>query len=93
MSTVQSAKVVLLGDAGVGKTSLLRAICGHPITRVKATFAAEFIRVPLPDQYRGYSASVDSAIRQFLFWDTPGQGLESRLPIRNDELSRRAGNR
>jgi hypothetical protein len=75
MSTVQSAKVVLLGDSAVGKTSLLRAICGLPISGLTITIAPEIVRVPLPHVHYDHLPPPDVLIKEYVFWDTPGQGL------------------
>jgi GTPase SAR1 family protein len=70
-SCYKSAKVVILGDSGVGKTALGFSLAGHPFTLTESTsarniwvFSSEVIK-PAPDKQEEQ--------REILLWDLPGQ--------------------
>jgi small GTP-binding protein len=67
---MQSAKVTFLGDAGVGKTSIVRAYKNESIETLP-TVSAEQLLIALPNR------SVPLSI-----WDAPGRSVfESVIPI------------
>jgi small GTP-binding protein len=68
-----SRKLMLLGEIGVGKTSLIRRLVqGHFETEYKSTFGVELYRVPITQA----GPNADQAI-ELIVWDTDGNFGES----------------
>src|SRR5690606_12013843 len=63
-----SRKIMLLGEIGVGKTSLIRRLVeGHFETEYKSTFGVELYRVPITEA----GPNRDQAI-ELIVWDSDG---------------------
>ncbi len=65
MSENRGIKVVLLGEAGVGKTNLIRVAMGKSFeTNINSTLASSFYEAQI---------NVNDKIYQYYLWDTAGQ--------------------
>jgi GTPase SAR1 family protein len=65
-STYANAKILLLGDSGVGKSGLALVLAGEEFRATDSTHARQVRRLPLP-------AGPGSEQREVLLWDLAGQ--------------------
>ena len=73
-----NAKVVLMGDSGVGKTGLFRGICGETFIPTESTHARRVLvmdreEVPLHTQGVYHDKGMLRERREILLWDLAGQ--------------------
>ncbi len=73
-----NAKVVLMGDSGVGKTGLFRGICGETFIPTESTHARRVLvmdseEVPLHTQGMYHDKGMAHERREILLWDLAGQ--------------------
>ncbi|MBO0801797.1 MAG: TIR domain-containing protein [Nocardiopsaceae bacterium] len=67
-TTYANAKVLLLGDSGVGKSGLAMVLAGREFTPTESTHGRQIWRLPAAD---GQESSGDS--REVMLWDLAGQ--------------------
>jgi hypothetical protein len=68
VSTYANAKVLLLGDSGVGKSGLALVLAGEPFRPTESTHARRIWRMPAAEPSDGSPAD-----REILLWDLAGQ--------------------
>jgi len=68
VSTYANAKVLLLGDSGVGKSGLALVLAGEPFQPTESTHARRIWKMPVPELNDGAQAQ-----REVLLWDLAGQ--------------------
>ena len=68
VSTYANAKVLLLGDSGVGKSGLAIVLAGDPFRPTESTHARRIWKIPVPELNEGSEAQ-----REVLLWDLAGQ--------------------
>jgi hypothetical protein len=68
VSTYANAKVLLLGDSGVGKSGLGLTLAGEPFQPTESTHARRIWKMPVPELNLGTQAQ-----REVLLWDLAGQ--------------------
>jgi GTPase SAR1 family protein len=68
VSTYANAKVLLLGDSGVGKSGLALVLAGEPFRATESTHARHVWKMPVPELNQGQDAQ-----REVLLWDLAGQ--------------------
>lgn len=68
VSTYANAKVLLLGDSGVGKSGLALVLAGQAFQPTDSTHARRIYRMPVPELDQDASAQ-----REVLLWDLAGQ--------------------
>ena len=68
VSTYANAKVLLLGDSGVGKSGLALVLAGEPFIPTESTHARHVWKMPVPELNEG-----EDALREVLLWDLAGQ--------------------
>ena len=68
VSTYANAKVLLLGDSGVGKSGLGLTLAGEPFKPTESTHARRIWNMPVPELNLGTQAQ-----REVLLWDLAGQ--------------------
>lgn len=68
VSTYANAKILLLGDSGVGKSGLALVLAGKDFRPTESTHARRIWRMRAPDLDGGQSAQ-----REVLLWDLAGQ--------------------
>jgi serine/threonine protein kinase len=68
VSTYANAKVLLLGDSGVGKSGLALVLAGEPFRATESTHARHIWNMPVPELNHGQDAQ-----REVLLWDLAGQ--------------------
>jgi GTPase SAR1 family protein len=68
VSTYANAKVLLLGDSGVGKSGLALVLAGEPFRATESTHARRIWKMPVPELNEG-----EDAQREVLLWDLAGQ--------------------
>jgi GTPase SAR1 family protein len=68
VSTYANAKVLLLGDSGVGKSGLALVLAGKLFAPTDSTHARRIWKMPVPELNRGPEAQ-----REVLLWDLAGQ--------------------
>jgi GTPase SAR1 family protein len=68
ISTYANAKILLLGDSGVGKSGLALVLVGKEFKPTESTHARHVWRVPVPAL-----ENEDAAQREVLLWDLAGQ--------------------
>ena len=68
VSTYANAKVLLLGDSGVGKSGLALVLAGEPFGPTESTHARRIWKMPVPELNQGPEAQ-----REVLLWDLAGQ--------------------
>jgi GTPase SAR1 family protein len=68
VSTYANAKVLLLGDSGVGKSGLGLTLAGEPFQPTESTHARRIWNMPVPELNLGTQAQ-----REVLLWDLAGQ--------------------
>ncbi len=66
--TYRAAKIVLLGDSGVGKSALSRSLARMSFVPTESTHGREVRRM-----WQEYVQSADKEIREILIWDLAGQ--------------------
>jgi WD40 repeat protein len=66
--TYANAKVLLLGDSGVGKSGLAVVLAGEPFRPTESTHARRIWKMPVPELNQGMEAQ-----REVLLWDLAGQ--------------------
>jgi GTPase SAR1 family protein len=68
VSTYANAKVLMLGDSGVGKSGLALVLAGEPFRPTESTHARRIWKMPVPELNHGSEAQ-----REVLLWDLAGQ--------------------
>jgi len=68
VSTYANAKVLLLGDSGVGKSGLALVLAGESFRPTESTHARRIWKMPVPELNQGGEAQ-----REVLLWDLAGQ--------------------
>ena len=68
VSTYANAKVLMLGDSGVGKSGLALVLAGEPFRPTESTHARRIWKMPVPELDQGTHAQ-----REVLLWDLAGQ--------------------
>jgi GTPase SAR1 family protein len=68
VSTYANAKILLLGDSGVGKSGLGLVLAGEPFQPTESTHARRIWKMPVPELNLGTGAE-----REVLLWDLAGQ--------------------
>jgi len=68
VSSYANAKVLLLGDSGVGKSGLALVLAGEPFRPTESTHARHIWNMPVPELDQGQDAQ-----REVLLWDLAGQ--------------------
>jgi GTPase SAR1 family protein len=68
VSTYANAKVLLLGDSGVGKSGLALVLAGEAFRATESTHARRIWKLPVPELNQGGDAQ-----REVLLWDLAGQ--------------------
>jgi GTPase SAR1 family protein len=68
VSTYANAKVLLLGDSGVGKSGLALVLAGEPFRPTESTHARHIWKMPVPELNQGAEGQ-----REVLLWDLAGQ--------------------
>ncbi len=70
-TTYANAKVLLLGDSGVGKSGLAMVLAGEEFTPTESTHGRRIWRLPATEAAEEQDSSGDS--REVLLWDLAGQ--------------------
>ena len=68
VSTYTNAKVLLIGDSGVGKSGLALVLAGEPFRPTESTHARHIWKMPVSQLNQGQDAQ-----REVLLWDLAGQ--------------------
>jgi GTPase SAR1 family protein len=68
VSTYANAKILLLGDSGVGKSGLGLVLAGEPFQPTESTHARRIWKMPVPELDLGAEAQ-----QEVLLWDLAGQ--------------------
>jgi GTPase SAR1 family protein len=68
VSTYANAKVLMLGDSGVGKSGLAMVLAREPFQPTESTHARRIWKMPAPEPTEGTGAQ-----REILLWDLAGQ--------------------
>ncbi len=68
VSTYANAKVLVLGDSGVGKSGLALVMAGEPFQPTESTHARRIWKMPVPELNQGAETQ-----REVLLWDLAGQ--------------------
>lgn len=68
-----NAKVVLVGDAGVGKTSLGIRLAQNRFVLSESTHGAQFWQIPVPESQVGRGLGLSNVKPELTIWDLAGQ--------------------
>ncbi len=68
VSTYANAKILMLGDSGVGKSGLAMVLADEPFQPTESTHARRIWKMPVGEQDQGLAAQ-----REVLLWDLAGQ--------------------
>ncbi|HUB38579.1 MAG TPA: TIR domain-containing protein [Streptosporangiaceae bacterium] len=71
-TTYANAKVLLLGDSGVGKSGLAMVLAGHEFTPTESTHGRRIWRLPATDPAADDQEPYDDG-REVMLWDLAGQ--------------------